>query len=489
MKAHMSRLFKGTFIYSSGQLLSRVITFLLLPLTTSYLTPEDYGIIGILAVISQLFTGLFTLGFGVSLSRCYWATEDIPTRHGIIWTAFCALTLNSLAITAIGYLFRDQISWVAFGDSRYSALVVMTFMSVALSASLLPFASYFRMEERAVLAVFLSLLEVLTSVGLTIYFVVFLLQGAAGVVLAGLIAQAVCFLFMIAMGSRTLQLGFQWKSLPEMLHIGYPYIFGLFGYFLLQCSNRYILQFFHGMDDVGLFFMGSNFANVITLAVTGFISAWPPFFTSFLNKQDEAVVVFGRVLSYYLIAMSGLVILFFALARPVVFLMVQQPYHGVWTVVGTMAAAQALWGVYSISAAALIFYKKSGWQLLMETGAGLLSIVLNFMLIPLFNKEGAALATFLSFLALVLVSFKVNYHLLPVQYETQRVVRTVTALALAASVTFVPITDPLAYNSLMAFTVLAFYTYLWQYSLSLNEKNDLLRMFRKANPSETTVAN
>lgn len=471
MKAHLTRLFKGTFIYSSGQLLVRVITFFLLPLTTSYLKPEDYGIIGTLAIIGQLFNGIFTLGFGVALGRCYWDTEDIPTRHKLIWTAFAALLFNVLLITGLAYCFRSEISWIAIGTDNYSDLVMMTFISIGLSSALLPFSTYFRMEEKAVLVVTLSLIEIITSLGLTIYFVMFANRGAAGVIEAGLIAQVVSFVLMLSIGTYYVKPGFQWKSISEMLHIGYPYIFGLFGYFLLQCSSRYILQLFFGMDEVGLFFMGSNFAAVITLAVTGFISAWPPFFTSFLNKQEEAIKVFGRVLSYYVMAMSGIVLLFFVLARPIVFLMVQPQYHNVWTVVGTLAAAQALWGVYSISAAGLIFYKKSGWQMMMETGAGLLSIGLNFALIPLLDKEGAALATLLSFLALALVSLRVNYSLLPVQYEKERILKTVSALTVGALITFLPIDNNLVYNGFMVFTFVGFCTYLWKNCLSSSEKS------------------
>jgi len=471
MKAHMIRLFKGTFIYSSGQLLARVITFFLLPLTTSYLKPEDYGIIGTLAIIGQLFSGLFTLGFGVSLSRCYWSTEDKAARHGMIWSSFFALLLNSFLLTAFAFTFAKDISWIALGSDQYPGLVVMTFISIGMASSLLPFASYFRMEEKALLVVILTIIELLISLSLTIYFVMFLYMGALGVVLGGLIAQAASFVLMLAIGSKYLLRTINWHYLPDMVKIGYPYIFVLFGNFLLQCSSRYILQFYEGMDQVGLFFMGSNFANIITLAVTGFISAWPPFFNSFLNKQDEAVQVFGRVLSYYAMGMGAIVILFFVLARPIVHLMVQPPFYSVWTVVGTLAAAQALMGVYSISAAGLIFYKKSGWQVLLEIGAGLISIILNFVLIPLFEKEGAALATLLSFLALVSMSLLINQRLLPVQYEKMRVFKVAASLACAALITFVPIQNELTYNCLMALTVLSFYWYLWRYCLNLSERN------------------
>ncbi len=52
-------------------------------------------------------------------------------------------------------------------------------------------------------------------------------------------------------------------------------------------------------------------------------------------------------------------------------------------------------------------------------------IVLNFILIPLFSKEGAAIATLLSYIGLIYMSFIINKRLLPVHYEKTRLLKIV----------------------------------------------------------------
>lgn len=472
MKDHLKRLFRGTFIYSGGQVLSRIVTFLLLPLTTSYLTPADYGLIGTLAIITTFLNGFYTLGFGVSMGRCYWSTDHRKERDGVIWAAFGALSINGLLWTVIALLFSTKISWLALNSNAYSELIVITFLSLALSGALLPFTSYLRMEEKAFLSVCLSLFEVLASIGFTIYFVMFVEMGAKGVVLAGFVAQVLAFILTLAICTRFLHFQIGWKYVPEMIKVGFPYIFGLIGYFLLQCTSRYTLQFFSSMSDVGLFYMGSNFARMIELAVSGFISAWCPFFISFLNKQEEAVQVFGRVLSYFVMAMCALVILFFASSRPLVHLMVQPNFHSIWTQVGILAASQALWGVYCISAAALVFFKKTVWQLWIEIAAGTISVGLNCLFIPFFNTGGAAIATFLSFFCLAWISFLVNQRLLKIAYEWGRIFKAVAALVVAAIFSFIPL--PMGpYILLMSCTVLSYYLFLWQICLTSSERQTI----------------
>lgn len=488
MKEHILRLLKGTFIYGGGQFLSRMVTFLLLPLTTAYLTPEDYGVIGSLAIISQLLSSLLTLGFGVSLGRCYWSTQDAKERHGIIWVAFNALLVNILIWSSIGYLFSDKLSWMMLGSANYSWLVVLTLFSTALSASMLPFSTYLRLQEKALLVVTVSLGEVLTTTTSMLGLVIYFDRHAQGVIEAGLLGQCFSFICLFAIGLKELNLCFSWKYLKDMLRIGYPYIAGLLGYFLLQCSSRYVLQLESNLEEVGLFFMGSNFARVIELVVVGFISAWPPFFTSFIDKKEEAKKLFGKVLSYYVIGVSSILICFFAFAKPIVYLMVQPPYFQVWTVIGLLAASWALWGVYSISATGFIFYKKSLLQVFVEIGGGLLCVALNFLFIPFLHKEGAALATLFGFCGLVGMSFYFNLRLFFVEYEIRRIIQVVAALSIGASLTFLPIQSHLLYCSWMAVILLSFYAYLWGICLTDQEKIhifSLLRISKKSSQIET----
>jgi O-antigen/teichoic acid export membrane protein len=470
MKAQLLRLLKGTFIYGGGSIISRVIAFLLLPLTTAYLLPEDYGIIGTLAMAPQIFSGLFTLGFGVSLSRCYWSEKEEGDRPGMIWVSFIAIFANIVFWVLLGACFSKSISTLLLGSNQYAYLVFLTLVSLGLNAATLPFLTYLKLQERAKLVAGLTVLETTISIGSMIFFVVFLNRHAQGFIEAGVIGQIVNFLCFFGIGLFELRLAFKWNYLRELLVIGYPYMFGLIGYFLMQCSSRYILQLHSNLDDVGLFFLGLSLARPIDFVVGGFISAWPPFFTSFMHKQEEGARLFSKILSYYVIAISCLLALFFALAKPVVLTMVHPRYNEVWRVVGILATALALWGVYSISATGFIFYKKSLWQMLTEIGAGLFSIVSCFLLIPIFQKEGAAIAMLLSFLALAVASFLLNLRLFPIQYETKRLFKVTGGLLMVAIVSFLPIEPLSVYCGWMMMTTLVFFLYIWFFCLASEEK-------------------
>lgn len=474
---------KDILLYSGGSFIGRILTLFLLPLTTSYLTPGDYGIIGILTLMPTLMNGLFSLGFHTSLGRVYSSGKEEAQREGIIWTAFCTLVLNNLLLTSVAILFSKQISFLLFGEDIYSYLVRITFIGIGICTVRMAFEYYLRASGKSKKVFFLNVVDVTISISTMIFAVVYLQRGAKGYMEAFALAQTLNLLVVFVCVAIRLKFSIQWHYMKELLKIGIPCIYGYWGYCLLQGISRYILQIFSNEEEVGLFFLGSNLGRIIELPLWGFMSAWVPFFNTFLHKQSEAGQVFSKIMTYYLLAMSSIVAALFCFARPVVHTFLQSPFHDVWKVVGLTGLAQALWGVYAITYPPLIFYKKTGVQSCMEMGAGLGCILANMILVPLFQKEGAALATLLGFLGLILMSLLVNQRLLFISYDTRRIVKIVVALLLLGSLSFISISEEWVYNLLMGSCLLLFYSYCWVCLLSIHEKSMIKGMvFRKFIP-------
>ena len=97
---------------------------------------------------------------------------------------------------------------------------------------------------------------------------------------------------------------------------------------------------------------------VMALLVNAFDTAWPPFFTSYINKRKEAKKIFPKVFLYYTLFSSVVVVFFFLVAKPIVYALVAEPFHDAHIVVGLIAASQALYGASSILAAGIYFAKK-----------------------------------------------------------------------------------------------------------------------------------
>lgn len=470
----LMRLFKGTFIYGLGQIFSRTITFFLLPLYTAYLLPEDYGVFGSLAIIGMMMNGVFTLGFGGSLARKYWTLESEDERGALIWSSYAVLLLNIGLWNTVAYIFSDRLSLVLFGVPDYHSLVRITFLGTSLSASLYPLLTYLRLKEKAVLAISIYVNEVLIAVLATVYFVVEKGWGVEGLVKGGFLAQCCTTVLTLGIAFKMIPFGFQFRHLKELISVGYPFIFGLFGYYVLQSSSRYFLNHFIDLKAVGLFCVGLYFTRPIEMAVSSFLTAWPPFFTSYLNRQEEAKVLFGKVFSYYLIGMSILIAPLFTMAKVLTHFMLQANYWETWSILGLVALAQSLWGIYIISAAPFIFFKKSLWQMAIELTAGVICIGANCLFIPFFGIKGAAVGMLMGFLSAAGMGIFASRGLLKIEYEKRRIFLVLLGFFVVSALSFIPLAFDSNYLLLMGLSTGCFYIYVWMIVLASDEKGFLI---------------
>ncbi len=479
MQLSMFKLLKDILLYSGGSFIGRIATFLLLPLTTSFLTPWDYGIIGILTLVPSFVNGLFSLGFHTSLGRVFSNEHDPAKKEGVIWTAFVALIVNNLFWTALAVAFAKPLSWILLGSAQHHYMTAVTFTGVGICTVRLGFEYYLRASGQSKKVFCLSMLDVTCSISIMLLAVVYLRRGAQGYMEAFALAQTMNLVFMLLLVAPKLHFSIQWQHMRELIHIGLPCIWGFWGYCILQGASRYVLQMSVSEAEAGFYFLGSNLGRVIELPLWGFLSAWVPLFNSYLHKQEEAPAVFSKIMTYYVLGMSCFATAFFCFARPVAYHLLQPPFYNVWTVVGLSAVAQALWGVYGITYPALIFHKKTGLQSCLELSAGALCILLNCLLASYFFKEGAAAATALGFLGLVLTSVYFNQKLMYVPYELHRLLKIVASLAAVATLSFLPIESQLVYTSLMGFTLPAYLAFAWYGILTAEEKINIRETIQK----------
>lgn len=471
MNERISSLFSNSFAYSLGTVLSRFITFWLLPLTTSYLTPSDYGIIGNIALFSTLIVGLFQLGFNTSMAPVFYASkEEAP---GVIWSGFIALVLNSIFLCFLFSLWLQPISSYLLNSPGHADLVFLGVLSTAFTACQFPFMFYLRAMQRARAVVFLCLIDVIVGNALMVALVMYWERGAAGVIEAQCLSLLIGLLLNALVVLPHLPFSFPWSRVKEMIKVGAPVIYGFLGFFILQSASRYMIQFYVNEGEAGLFFVGSNFARVIELGLWGFVSAWIPYFNGFVGREEEGKPRFSKVLSYFIFGVCLVSLCFFLLARPIVSLMVQPPFYPVWKIVGILSLAQASWGIYVISYTGIVMRKRTFLLSCIEIGAGIACIGWNALLIPLWGLEGAALATFLGFFTLIVISFAVNRKILQVPYEKERIAKAIVPFVAIAGYSFLPIESLGVYSGIGILLWCLYGTYLYKWVLTSEEQESI----------------
>ena len=86
---------KHAIIYGIGDLLGKSIGFLLIPVYTAYLRPEEYGTLDLLDLTGYL-VGLFVaMGMTAAVFRFYHASDDEAHRDEVVSSAWLATACAS----------------------------------------------------------------------------------------------------------------------------------------------------------------------------------------------------------------------------------------------------------------------------------------------------------------------------------------------------------------------------------------------------------
>ena len=86
MKSAILNLGKDTVIYGLGTAINRFVGLLMLPLFTSYLNPEEYGILAMLALLNLVIQPVFSLGMSVAMGASYFEQMTLRNHSTVLWT-------------------------------------------------------------------------------------------------------------------------------------------------------------------------------------------------------------------------------------------------------------------------------------------------------------------------------------------------------------------------------------------------------------------
>lgn len=421
IQSALSRLLKGSMVYGIGAILQRFIGLFLLPFYTRALQPADYGIMALISLVGVAMSGLLSLGTGNSMGILYFREDNIAKRHALVWTNFMLLLLNGLFWYALVFLLAPQLSQLIFQKAYYADLIRIAFIGNVLGVISETWLSYLRMEEKAKTYVIITLSVALATIGLSIGMVLGLGWSLNGLIWAVMLGQLLTLFTLLIFTARKVPVSFDLQRVWPLVRIGFPSIFGVFAFLLIDFAGRQMIERMLDLSALGIYTVGNSFGVVITIVVGAFSSAWPPFYMSYINKREEAKQVFGKVLTYYILAFGALTVLFFVFAKPVVMLFTAPAFGDAWTVVGLIAAANVLKGCYLIMLPGLSFAEKLSKQSLIEWIAAIVNLAANFWLIPIYGILGAALALCISYFCLPLFTWLLARNYLEVSYQWGRV--------------------------------------------------------------------
>lgn len=441
------RKFAGqTAIYGLSTIVARLVNFLLTPLFVNKFAPSVYGIFTNMYSWAAMLNAV--LAFGMETTYFRYLQKHDNDRAKVYNNSFVIILFASTLFIITTHLFSVNIAtWLNNGtyDADYNRYVrYFAWILVIDALAVIPFARL-RAEGRPLRFAILKLINILTFVGFSLFFIVaipWLIASGGGaypayfaswyrdgwvgyVFLSNLIASGLTLLLLLPELAK-LRLRLDRKLAMDMLSYSLPILIANISFIINEHIDKIMIPKLllggAGDRDLGIYGAVSKIAVFLSIAVQAFRLGAEPFFFSY-SKNKNARQTYALIMDYFIIAMIFVMVgitvniewlkYFIKGGSPEE----QAQYWSGLHIVPILLLNYVLLGIYMNLS---IWYKltdQTRFGLYISGIGAIITIVLNILLIPHYSYVGAVWVTAIAYAAMVATSYFWGQQRYPVPYR------------------------------------------------------------------------
>ncbi|MCB0776291.1 MAG: oligosaccharide flippase family protein, partial [Chitinophagaceae bacterium] len=354
------KLLRNFSLYTFIGFLNAGIGFLLLPVLTRHLTPEDYGTISLINVYVSILTpilGLSTSGF---LSVEYYNSSYEKKEFSKIFSSVRIIPI----ITIVPLLI---IFWL--GQGYFPELMELPLQAYWLIIPMLlftlfhgNFTTFLLTTKRAKIFSICTIAKIFIEISLTLFFLIYLGYGWYGRIYSALITAILFTGISVWFYDR-------WKLLSTDIRktyiraaiiFGAPLILHQIGKFVINQSDRLFLAKMVSVEEMGVYSVGYLVGSAILIIVTAFSNFFNPFLFERLKRgsEDDKKEIIKVSYVFSGIALGALILLTFI--SPFIFrVFIGKSYATGIQYVFWIGLSYFFWSFYNIFSGYIFFLKKT----------------------------------------------------------------------------------------------------------------------------------
>jgi len=408
------QLVKSTFVLYLGKI-PQLITLLLLPLYTRYLSKADYGTIDLITVYAVLLVSIFTLQSEMASFRFLVDARDDPCQRKRVISAGVQIGILSLVIVVIGSIVLKH-----FVALQHIKSIVLYMCISIVSGLFLQFARGLGKNTKYAVA---SLIAGTTTIIFNILLVVIFSLGVKGILISMILANflASLYLYLTLKLYKEIDVRLHLKKLrSEMIKYSLPLVpSSIFGW-IIAASDRSIIALYLGLASSGIYAVSNKFSVLFAGAVYIFTLSWSESASRHINDNDrdfysdtfdETLKIFGSI---------GLMMIAFL---PVYFnILVSSEFQEAYLYVPILITSVFMSAIIAYYSGIYIAKKMTGKIATTTAFAAIINLIVTLILIKFIGIYAAAIATFVSLVTLAIYRYFDIKNILVLNYNKKNLV-------------------------------------------------------------------
>jgi len=276
--------------YFTSNLLSLLITFLLLPFYTRYLSIEDFGILALSYVFGNLVAGVSSISISSATSRFFYKFKNEKKLD-----QFAILNTTNLLFLLLVFIFlgilifniRNFLSLNIFKNTLTAEIVFFSYILGCLARIFSYLMTIFLAQENSKYYSFFFFLNTFLSNIFSVILIIFFYLKAESRIYAGILAYMILIPAISLSQIKNFTLKINLDYLKKSISFSYPLMPDVLIGSINGAFDKVILNSFLGSFILGLYDVALKFSNVYKIAIDSLISIWSPFFMNSLEKGKK----------------------------------------------------------------------------------------------------------------------------------------------------------------------------------------------------------
>jgi len=386
--------------YLPAQIVPGIVGFISIPVITRIFSPQDYGNYS-LAMATIMVLATLAGWLPMAIIRFYPAYER-DKKLNLFYGNILRLTFISLLVITLTYFIFIFSIKTHISSALY--LLMLIGIGVFIAISIFNVLQHFLRSKRQVswysgFAIWKSVMGFGFGITLIFFFKLGMESLLWGIILS--IFFVIPFLWRKAIDNISIVYSKLNRLLvKDLVNYSFPLVIGNLAAWILSLSDRYILEFFQGSQEVGIYSASYNISSQsIILLTTLFMLASGPISIHIWEKEgkEKSAEFVNKITRYYLIACVPAIIGLSILSKPILNIMTGEHYFEGYKIVPFVTLGILFLGLQQKFQAGFIFYKKTGYITFAIVAAGLLNLLLNILFIPRYGYFAAAITTLISY--------------------------------------------------------------------------------------------
>ncbi len=405
IKAGIIKYIKGNEIFDrflkifSVDVLVKASGFLLFPVYLSFMTQSEYGLYSYLVAAIGTISLVLNFGLYIAQSKLYHVYTG-KERRKLLFTLnvllFFLLTISIGILYFSGYDY-SLINYLIKSNIDYSSYRNLLFLGILVSIYSFMLYNFYMTSEKIQIVQKYNVLRLIIVNGVVLYM---LYQKSSDSVLIRIqyayVAELAIDLIFYAGYIKEMYFEFDIKMAIRCMKIAFPIFFGAIIGIFSGFSDKYILEKYVGMDDMGIYSLGNTMAGILFTIFSSFNNIWLPFFfkekdfEKNLKRTRKMCLTLGAVFIVLGLALMATLFGFISIG------LISNKYSSVFEIMPYLIIANILSMMSQMYGVYLIYLEKPVIQITINVFYAAIVVLLNTFFISNYKLMGAAISVMLS---------------------------------------------------------------------------------------------